>query len=336
MKDIPTPRVALIGCGVISENHLAALAQCPVRVVALCDTDTSRAEEKRRTHVPDARVYTDWEQMLDEQKPDAVHICTPHYLHALMCIGALRRGIHVFLEKPMAMREEEIQSILNAEKNSTARVCVSFQNRTLPCVTEALRLAAEDGGACAGYAALIWERTKEYYRCDAWRGKWETEGGGVLINQAIHSLDLLCQFFGIPCAVSASVSNQHLRNVIEVEDTAMGRITFSDGRIANFACTTAAHGMNDTQLYIRTAHHTLRLAPPYLYKDGEPVSLPAAPGDERCIGKPVYGSGHFRLIRHFYEALMSGGGMPVSAESAQWSLRILLRAYRSEGATLPL
>ena len=326
-------RVALVGCGVIAPNHLTALAELnETEVVALCDVRPERAEQRRAEFAPQARVYTDYLTMLDREKPDAVHIATPHYLHARMAIEALRRGIHVFLEKPLAVSEEEISALLDEELRSGARLCVCFQNRFNRSVAEAARIAAEDGGVVSAFAAVVWQRDEVYYRSGDWRGKKATEGGGVLINQAIHTIDLLCYFLGKPQKIEASVANHHLRGVIEVEDTAEARITFGDGRVACLYATTAFCGGDYTSLLLNTAHHAIEIRGSKLLVDDRLV----LEENFDAIGKACYGSGHVKLIEAFYQALEKGEAAPVTAGSAQYALRTLLAAYRSLGETFDI
>ena len=320
-------RVALVGCGVISENHLDALKRLSfVDVIALCDTKPERAESRKAEFGLNSKIYTDYEKMLKSEKLDAVHIATPHYLHAPMTLAALKMGINVFLEKPMCISRAEIDALIAAEKESTASVCVCFQNRFITAVKKAKELVEEDGGVIGAYGSVFWERTKEYYTESGWRGSYATEGGGVMINQAIHTIDMLCQFLGTPRTLRATTANHHLRDIIEVEDTCEGLINFENGLRASFYATTAFHGADSTRVYIVTKNHKIEITPPELYVDGERVKLPEEDG---FVGKFCYGNGHAKLIKAFYEALATGEKMPATLETAQYAVRILLAAYKS-------
>ena len=322
-------RVALVGCGAISKNHLAALTslEC-VNVVALCDIKEERAILRRDEFALSAAIYTDYATMLDDEHLDAVHITTPHYLHAPMAIAALERDINVFLEKPMAISTDEIDGIMEAERKSRAKVTVSFQTRYNPATIEAMRIAEEDGGAYSGYGSVFWERGEKYYTESGWRGSTATEGGGVMINQAIHTIDLLCFFLGKPKKVCATKANHHLKGVIEVEDSCEGVIAFENGNQANFYATTAFKGYNATSLYLLTKNHKIEIRDNRLYVDGEHVE--AGRDHENYVSKACYGNGHATLIAKFYEAIENGTVMPVTTKSASYALRILLAAYRSD------
>ena len=324
-----TKRVALVGCGTVSSNHLHALLSVEgICVCALCDVRIERAEQARDTFFPQARVYTDFDTMLREEELYAVHICTPHYLHAPMTKAALARDIHVFLEKPMAITAEDMDALIEAEKNSRGRVCVCFQNRFSPAFLRAKELCDADGGIQTAAATVIWQRTREYYTESGWRGRMATEGGGVMVNQAIHTIDLLCQCLGKPTEVIATCANHHLKDVNDVEDTCEGIIRFDSGEQASFFATTASVAQKDiTSILLFTAHHTVEIRMPYLYIDAETVEK--TEDDRWFVGKACYGSGHACLIPRFYEALEGGDPMPVSLVSARAAHDIFLAAHRS-------
>lgn len=322
-------KVALVGCGTIAPNHLRALKSIPyVRIVALCDINSEKAEKRKSEYELDCQIYTDFDSMLESEKLDSVHIATPHYLHAPMTVKALKKGINVFLEKPMCISCEEIAEIMKAESESSAKVCVCFQNRFNPSTILAERIAKEDGGVKSAFGSVFWYRDEKYYTNSGWRGKFATEGGGVMINQAIHTLDLLCYYLGKPESVMATVANHHLKDIIEVEDSAEGIITFDNGKKANFYTTTSFDGRDATILYLVTEKkRRIQLQYSAVYVDGEKVEDPSLVSD--FIGKECYGNGHMYLIENYYDALKNNKEMPVTLESAQYALRILLASYKS-------
>ena len=328
--------VALVGCGTVSVNHLSALqAMEELCVVALCDTRIERAEAARDTYFPAAEVFTDYEAMLAAHDLYAVHICTPHYLHAPMTLAALARGIHVFLEKPMAITPEDLDALIAAEEQSTGRVCVCFQNRFSPTYRRVRELCDADGGVLTAAATVIWQRTKEYYTESGWRGQRATEGGGVMVNQAIHTVDLLCRFLGKPVGVCATCANHHLKGVNDVEDSSEGVIYFEGGRQACFYATTAAVAPHDfTNIVLTTKHHTVEMRMPYIIVDHETVEK--AEDTSRFVGKACYGSGHAWLIPRFYEALEGGEPMPVTLRSARAAHDIFMAVHRSNDTYIPL
>ena len=320
-------RVALVGCGVVAPNHVNALLKIPNAIlVALCDNIPEKAIALKNRFSLDVDVFEDYETMLDTVKPDCVHIVTPHYLHCSMAKAALARDIEVFLEKPVCISLDEVKSLIEAEKASRASVCVCFQNRFVSAVADAERIINEDGGVTSACFSLFWKRTEEYYNSSSWRGKYATEGGGVMINQAIHTLDLLTRFLGEPKSVIATTANHHLKDTIEVEDTCEGVIFFKSGKSANFYATTSAHGTDDTIMVLNTKNHRIELRLPDITVDGVTTNYSA---DIHIIGKKCYGNGHELLIARYYNALEMGEPSPVPVESAQHALRILLAAYKS-------
>lgn len=321
-------KVALVGCGTVSANHFYAINNIEgVNLIALCDINAERAEAVNKKYGYNAAIYTDYSEMLSKESLDAVHIATPHYLHAPMVIEALKKNVFAFCEKPMCINYEQMEQMLKAEKESRASAAICFQNRFCPAILKAKEIVAEDGGAITGYGSLFWERDEKYYTESGWRGSFATEGGGVMINQAIHTLDLLCEFLGKPTSVRATVNNRHLEGIIEVEDTADGIIRFDTGKQANFYATTSFIGAASTTLFLVTKNHTVEMRGYDLFVDGRFIDT----NDHKdYAGKACYGNGHLPLIKRFYEAIESGGEMPVTLESAKHAVRLLLASYRSQ------
>ncbi len=322
-------KVALVGCGVIAPNHINALISIEnVEIVALCDIDEKKALALADSFsLKSVKIYTDYEKMLQEETSlTSIHIATPHYLHADMAIMALKMGINVFLEKPMCIKNEDIERLKKAESLSTGKICVCFQNRFTSAVIEALKIAREDCGAVGGYATIVWQRDEKYYQSADWRGKYATEGGGVMINQAIHTLDLLTLFLGKPKSLIATKSNRHLPNVIEVEDTCEGQILFEGGGRAIFYATTASPSPDTTNICFVTKNHKILINLPRLIVDDEEISFP---DEDEFVGKKCYGNGHAKLIRLYYEAIEKGKKMPVTIAAAEYATRIINAAYKS-------
>ena len=324
-----TLRACVVGCGVISANHITALLEENVQIVALCDTKPERAIARAEKYGISPSIYTSFIEMLDKESTDAVHICTPHYLHVPMAIECLKRNINVFLEKPIGISKEEIDKLIEAEGESRAKVCVCFQNRFNASVQVAKSIIDDDGGAVEAYGSLFWQRGEKYYKESDWRGSYATEGGGVMINQAIHTIDLLCFFLGIPKKVSATTANHHLKGIIEVEDSCGGRIVFENGRIANFYATTACESIDSYLVLIKSKNHRIEIMSPVrVYVDGARIDLKSP---EKYISKECYGDGHFKIIKDFYKAITNDAPVPVSLDDAKHALRIVLGAYASGG-----
>ena len=166
-------RAAIVGCGTVSANHIAAINDCDkAELVALCDINTDKARTSAEKYGLSVGIYESYEEMLEKEAIDVIHIATPHYLHVPMAIAALERNINVFLEKPMAISKEEIEALLEAEKKSSAKLTVCFQNRFNSTTVIAKQIADEDGGALECYASVFWQRNEKYYTESGWRGKY--------------------------------------------------------------------------------------------------------------------------------------------------------------------
>ena len=311
---------AIIGLGVIGKVHYDTLKKQGERIVALCDIDKSKLAEFCAD-----RKYDDYKKMLDDGGIDVVHICTPHYLHADMTIYALEKGINVLCEKPLCIRKEDIARIEKAEKESKAIFGVCFQNRfNLSSVFAKDYL--KDKHIDYAFGSMLWHRDAAYYATAQWRGKKATEGGGVCINQAIHTLDLLEWLCGMPKSVIANVSNRSLQGVIEVEDTASA--TFKGDTNFEFFATNTASADLPVKIEIAFDKHVLTILPDKVLLDGKIIDFES---DVKWQGKLSYGNGHEKLIRKFYDCVKSGEKFPIDASEGAKSLRAVLAVYESNG-----
>jgi predicted dehydrogenase len=178
-----------------------------------------------------ASGYAEYKQMLSSEQLDLVHICTPHHLHADMAITCLEQSINVLVEKPPATTIAAAQQMIDVAKRSQAQLGVCFQNRynhTSQALHDTLQ-SHRLGDVRGAVAYVTWFRDSHYYRTKEWRGRWATAGGGVLINQAIHTLDLLLWFLGEVQDVRGSASTLLLNDVIEVEDSVSLVLTHAGG-----------------------------------------------------------------------------------------------------------
>ena len=312
-------KVAVIGVGVIGNVHLGILLDTGITPVAICDVDESKTAK-----FPAIKAYTDYKEMLDTEKPDVVHICTPHYLHAEMAIYALERNINVLCEKPLCMNREEIEKVLAAEEKSSAQMAVCFQNRYTPrnrFVAEYLK----DKKVVRANGSLFWERGEDYYNSAEWRGTKKYEGGGVLINQAIHTVDLLNEFCGGFTELTASCSNLSLQGVIEVEDTAAIRLYGEDVTCTFFATNASKINKPIEMTLVTEDGEVLELVGEDLIIDGEKKEFKT----NAYYGKACYGMGHAPLIADFYDCVKTGRKFPIPAKEGAKALRVVLTAYDS-------
>ena len=327
-------RVALVGCGGISSNHIGGILEAGETICALCDVDPARAEQKIEKHsLSNVTVYTDYSEMLKRENPDVVHVCTPHDLHAPMAIEALRQGIHVLCEKPLCINLEQLEALRNAERESRAQLGVCHQNRWKPSMVELKRLA--ERGVCGAFGSVVWDRDEAYYRADAWRGSWEHEGGGVMINQALHTLDLLQWICGMPTHVIAEIENRTHRGVIEVEDTASARFECENGTVLSFFATTSAGASLPISVQMVLSDKTKVTAQnEFLMINDTPTAL--SKSGRTLSGKEVWGTEHAALIEHFYHCVREGEHFPIDVEEGGRVVRLILSMYRSHGERMEI
>lgn len=326
-------RVAIIGCGAIARTHADAVIRLGENIVALCDKELSRAEKLRDEHGLSCPVFCDYEQMLDEIKPDVVHICTPHFLHVPMSIAALKRNISVLSEKPVCVSYEQYLELVEAEEKSTANFAVCFQNR-YNAVTKGLQRALENETPKGIFATVSWDRGERYYTSTDWRGRKPREGGGVMMNQAIHTLDLTLLLLGEPLAVTGTVGNHHLQGVIDEEDVAEFLIEFRNGARATFYATTANAFNAPVTITLSTDKNLYSAIGTRLFdKDFNELAANISDG---ANAKDYWGTGHELLIRDFYAHIAAGKDFPIGAKEAYRAVSLIDAVYRSNGQRILL
>jgi len=230
-------KFGVIGVKGIGRSHIESIISSEkADLIAIADINESVGREVASNY--GVKWYKDYEEMLKLEGIDAVSICTPHFLHYPMTMKAFEYEKHVLVEKPMALSVSEADEMINEAKKKGLKLGVVYQKRINPVNMEIKRII-ESGGigeilrACIEACAI---RTQAYYDRDAWRGKWATEGGGVLINQMIHNIDLMCWFIGRPVKVMGHIGT--LCHNIEVEDLASATIIFENGAQGIFQAST--------------------------------------------------------------------------------------------------
>ncbi len=326
-------RVAVIGCGAISGNHINGILGAGNEICALCDIVPEHAQDSAaKYNLGDVPIYTDYVEMLEREKPDSVHICTPHYLHAPMCVEALQRNINVLCEKPLSINMDQLHAVLAAERASEAQLGVCQQNRFEKNMIWLMDFIKEHGVKSA-VGLVSWERNEAYYRSGAWRGTILEEGGGVMINQALHTLDLLQHICGMPTHVTSHISNDFHKDYIEVEDTAVAHFELADGVRYHFYATNNATADLPVQLQFVTKDNKKIFATNNIITvDDKLVSVaetssPANP----LVGKAVWGTGHAVLINDFYRSLEEGRPFRIPGAEGAKVIQLILSMYNSHG-----
>lgn len=305
-------RTGIIGCGKIFPMHAVSVSkQERTELAAVCDTKKDRAEAMAERY--GCRYYTDYQEMIRTEKLDAVHICTPHYLHPEMAVYAMEHGAHVLTEKPMAIRLEDAVRMNETAQKTGKVLMVSFQNRFNPgslLIKNTLE-AGELGKILSARAMVTWDRSDDYYQQSDWKGTWEKEGGGVVIDQAIHTLDLMNWFIQDEIEYVEAQMGNRAHEIIKVEDCAEGVISYRNGvKACFFAINYYAYDAPvEIELYCEKGIVKLVGERAHIrFHDGRELVADRNPSEVFEFGnvKQYWGVGHMKEIEHFYSCLAKG------------------------------
>lgn len=334
---------ALIGCGRIAANHLKAMSQPGFELVALCDPDPSQIEGLlRRVSAPPVARYDSHRTMIAEHPElDLVAIATPSGTHASIALDCIAAGLHVIVEKPIALSMADANAIVGAAQERDVRVAVCHQNRFNPAV-QTMRRALEAGhfGTLShGSVAVRWNRDAAYYAQAPWRGTWEQDGG-CLMNQCIHGIDLLRWMMGDVVQVFGATRNRQ-HPYIEGEDVGMAVLTFASGAVATIE--------GSVNVYPRNLEETLCLfgdrgtaclggvavnaVETWRFSAQEGFSSsPEAEG----VAADIYGQGHEALYADMRQAIEMGRSPYVDARAGRDALEVVLAIYKSQQTGQPV
>ncbi|MCC7493502.1 MAG: Gfo/Idh/MocA family oxidoreductase [Fimbriimonadaceae bacterium] len=342
-----TIRHAIVGAGVIGPLHADSIAELPgSQLVVVCDVVADRAAALAGKH--GAAVETDFDRLLARPDIDLVHVCTPSGMHADQAVAVLQAGKHVITEKPMDITPAACDRLIAAAAAASTKATCIFQNRFLS-LTEKVKEAV-DGGLLGrlnmGDAYIKWYRSQEYYDSGDWRATWELDGGGCLMNQGVHYVDLLQWYMGPVESVYAVTAT--LAHDIVVEDVAAAVLRFRSGAIGVIEGSTAAapgldwrielHGDRGS-VTVKNGHlEHWRFLDPALDRQppqDEVQALKAAGADPASLPAQA----HTRQIQLMCEAIRGGGEVPVPVREARQAVEIICAIYESsrtgQQVTLP-
>ena len=325
-------RVGVIGCGRISAVYKKAFAamQDRLEIVIAVDKVKERAEAFASAF-PGCLASDDLDDLL-RQDLDAVHVLTPHFLHRMHVEACLKAGFNVLTEKPIATTIEDGQSMIRTAREYGRQLGVIFQNRYIEGIQEAKKLI-EDGqlGKIKGaWSHLAWHRPPSYYQCD-WKGSWEKEGGGVVIDQAIHSIDLVRYLMGCEVDEIQGHIAKRILTMIEVEDEADAAIRFSNGAV--YAFSACNYFVENSPIRVEIAGEKGQIL---LTESVVDISLdgkkpyrvePQMDPDDSHVR--YWGNYHAVQIDDFYSRLASGKDVPWDPEDALRTLAVVLGIYES-------
>ena len=320
-------RVGVIGLGDIALIHVPLIQKSKkAQLVAVCDID-----EEKRTFVKEVPFYTDYKEMVEEENLDIVHVCLPHYMHYTVTKYLAQKNIHVLQEKPVTLDYKEALKAIEVEKNSTSKIAICFQNRKNKTFVELLRIINSGKyGEIEGIKGLVsWARPKTYYDVKPWRGTWQEAGGGTMINQSIHTLDLMQLIGGKISTIKASTT-QLLDYGIEVEDTVVANITF-ENELRGFFMSTNANIRNDSvELKVYLKHAELVVRNSKLYLITENCDEEIITEDEILEGsKSYYGASHQTIFEEFYDAIIADNENYVTVADAAIAIRMVDAIHKS-------
>ena len=352
-------KTAIVGVGKVSDMHARALVNLKEsQFSAVC----SRSTEKSNSYASryGVKAYTDVAEMVSQEKIDVVIICTPHPNHREPTIAALEAGANVLIEKPLASSLEDCDAMLEASKRYGKQIGVVCQRRWyLPAmrVKEAID-SGKIGLPVFGTVNMLGWRDKAYYESDPWRGTWKGEGGGVLVNQAPHQLDMIQWFMGEIDELYGQWSNLN-HPYIEVEDTANAILKFKNGSVANIIVSNSqkpgifgkvhVHGENGASVGVQTDGGAMFVAGMSSILEPPVNDLWTVAGEEHLLQQWVKEDSDFfnelpnqmdyfheRNIEDFLQAILEGRLPLITGEDGRVTVEIFTAIYRSTRDGLPV
>ena len=351
-------RTALVGCGKVGQIHAAALRELPEsEFVAVCDRDSQRAASFAERF--GVKPYSDLGKLLKDAAPQAITICTPHPLHAEAAIQAAEAGTSALVEKPLAASLADCDAMLAASRKSGTKLGVISQRRCYEAV-QRMKTAIDTGKIgkpILGVFQMYSWRDQAYYQSDPWRGKWDTEGGGVLVNQSPHQLDLLHWFMGDIDEISGYWANLN-HPYVEVEDTALAMIRFKSGALGAIVTSLSqrpgiytkvhVHGSNGASVGVETDRGASFVAGVSEIADpplndlwtilGEEGLLAQFQAEDRSRFKQVKATTHYHAlqIQDFIQAVRDNRPPMVTGEAGRVVVEMFTAIYRSNRERRPV
>lgn len=324
---------AIVGCGFIAKKHATAIEKMlGAQLVAVCDKVDAAMEYYATTY--NATSYNDFSEMLMKEEVDVVCICTPSGFHVNLAVEAAEAGKHIIVEKPIAMTLEDSEKMIEAASINNVKLSVVHPNRFRPVVQE-LKKILDSGmlGSISHANCLVnWNRNQEYYDQAPWRGTKQFDGG-VLMNQAIHNLDLLVWFMGKPTEIF-SMEATRLRK-IEAEDASVSVVRFESGALASIQASTTVYSKNfEESITLFGEYGTVKIGGSNaLYLE----HLEIDDMDEQEIqdlkarikADPWGTPGHQWILEDMVQSINGNREPAVTGEDGETALKLVLKMYES-------
>ncbi|MDR1699758.1 MAG: Gfo/Idh/MocA family oxidoreductase [Lachnoclostridium sp.] len=338
-------RVAIVGCGGISSQFIKGYLEFPTkcRITALSDLYPEKAQaQKTAFQLEDAHIYSSYQEMLQQEKPDIVNVCVPPYKHAEIAIQAMEAGANVLIEKPMAASLEECDQMLEAEKRTGKTLGVIAQNRFTTPIWNLKKII--DSGVIGRilFAQIdsLWWRGHSYYDL-WWRGCWDKEGGGCTLNHAVHHIDMLGWMMGRPKKVTAVLSNLAHDNA-EVEDISLAIMEYEEGALAQVTSSVIHYGEKQSLKF--QGEHAAVSTPWEVHafhsqENGFPKANPEL--EEKinqqyeALGSLEY-EGHTAEIANFMQAVLEGKRPLIQGQDARLTIELISAIYKAGFTGIPV
>lgn len=333
-------KYALIGCGRIAVNHIKALRNNRLELVALCDLSLENIDIllKKTEYTTDAPRYTDYKKMVKEHPElEVVAIATDSGVHAEIALYCIEQGINIIVEKPMAMSMADASEMIRRSEEKGVKLAVCHQNRFNVAVQE-MRKAVEGGrfGKMShGSINVRWNRNKAYYEQAPWRGKWASDGGS-LMNQCIHGIDLLRWMMGDEVEEVYGVTRQQFHDYLECEDIGMAVLKFKNGAIGTIEGTVNVYPKNlEETLYLFGENGTAKLGGTScnnidVWDFADVTDADSGKAGLQEATSNVYGNGHTSLYADVIDAIKNNRKPYVDAYAGRNALEIVLAIYKSQ------
>ncbi|MGJ3237594.1 MAG: Gfo/Idh/MocA family protein [Anaerolineae bacterium] len=346
-------RTALVGYGKVAHIHARVLAQSTLAdCVAVCGRDRDKAMGFADQHGIPA-YDTHLAQLITEQDIQAIIVCTPHPVHAESAVVAAQMGVHVLVEKPLATMLADCDAIIQAANAGGVQIGVISQRRFYEPALR-VRQAIDDGKIgkpILGTVQMLGWRNRDYYQSDPWRGTWEHEGGGLLVNQAPHQLDLLLWYMGEPAEVTAYWDNLN-HPYIEVEDTAVAIIRFKNGALGNIVLSNSqkpglfgkvhVHGDNGASIGVQTESGSMFIAGMSDITEPPLNDIWTIPGEEHHLAQWLEDDRHHfeqidatayyiaQQVEDFMQAILADRPPAVTAQDGRAVVALFNAIYESQ------
>lgn len=332
-------KYALIGCGRISLNHIAAALENRLKIDVLCDIEEYKMEEMiSKFNLPkETKKYIDYKEMLEKEHPELVAICTESGKHGQIALDCIEAGSNLIIEKPIALSLAEADQIIEKSKAKNVKVSACHQNRFNKSIQK-IREAVEGnrfGKLMHGTAHIRWNRGESYYKQAPWRGTWEQDGG-ALMNQCIHNIDLLRWMMGNEIIEVVGMTDNIIHDFIDAEDLGVAMVKFANGSYGIIEGTTNIYPKNlEETLYIfgekgtvKAGGKSVNLIEEWQFADNLEDSEEVK---EKYNENPpnVYGFGHNPLYTDMIDAIKNDRQPYITAEDGRNALELVLAIYKS-------